>query len=51
MSAEISRVAVQTVCKNLYDHNYFLSKDEAMKEILLYQNITKIILHQIKDKN
>ena len=31
MSAEISRVAVQTVCKNLYDHNYFLSKDEAIE--------------------
>ena len=29
MSAEMSRVAVQTVCKNLYEHNYFLSKDEA----------------------
>ena len=31
MSAEISRVALQTVCKNLYDHNYFLSKDEAIE--------------------
>ena len=31
MSAEMSRVAVQTVCKNLYDHNYFLSKDEAIE--------------------
>ena len=30
MSAEMSRVAVRTVCKNLYDHNYFLSKDEAI---------------------
>ena len=31
MFAEMSRVAVQTVCKNLYDHNYFLSKDEAIE--------------------
>ena len=31
MSAEMSRVAVQTVCKNLYDNNYFLSKDEAIE--------------------
>ena len=30
MSAEMSRVAVQTSCENFYDHNYFfLSKDEA----------------------
>ena len=29
MSAEMSRVAVQTVCKNLFDRSYFLSKDEA----------------------
>ena len=27
MSAEMSRVYVQTICKDLYDHNYFLSKD------------------------
>ena len=31
MSAEMSRIAVQTFCKNLYDHNYFLSKDEAIE--------------------
>ena len=31
MSAEISRVDVQTVCKNLYVHNYFWSKDEAIE--------------------
>ena len=31
MSAEMSRVVEQTVCKNLYDHNYFLSKDEAIE--------------------
>ena len=31
MSAEMSRVAVQTVSKNPYDHNYFLSKDEAIE--------------------
>ena len=30
MSAKVSRVAVQTVCKNLYDQNY-LSKDEAIE--------------------
>ena len=31
MSAEISRVDVHTVCKNLYVHNYFWSKDEAIE--------------------
>ena len=31
MSAEMSRVAAQTVWKNLYDHNYFLSKDKAIE--------------------
>ena len=35
MSAEMSRVAVQTSCKNFYDHNYFfLSKDEAIERDL-----------------
>ena len=32
ISAEMSRVAVQTVCKNLYDHDYFLSKYEAIEK-------------------
>ena len=31
MSTEMSRVAAQTVCKNLYDYNNFLSKDEAFE--------------------
>ena len=31
MSTEMSRVAVQTVCKDLYDYNNFLSKDEAIE--------------------
>ena len=31
MSAEMSRVAIQTVCKNLFDRSYFLSKDEAIE--------------------
>ena len=27
----MSRLAIQAVCKNLYKHNYFLSKDEAIE--------------------
>ena len=34
MFAEMSRIAVQIVCKNLYDHNYFLSKEEAIERDL-----------------
>ena len=32
ISAEMSRTAVQTVCKGIYQHNYYLSKEEAIEK-------------------
>ena len=32
ISTEASRITVQTVCKGLYNHKYFLNKDEAIEK-------------------